>query len=898
MNVMEIIKDMKQCTGCGACKNICPVDAITMEEGHHTFLYPKIDTNKCIQCHKCQNVCPVNNYENSNLLMPAIKAASANDEVSAKSSSGGCFTVFSEYVIENGGCVFATTMDENLDIYFIKVETKEEISKCRGSKYVQSDTGFIYREVKEELEKQRVVAFFGCPCQISGLKNYLGQEYQKLYTFDLVCHGVPSQAMLHKYLEEKSENRIVESVDFRNKKHGWRSDIIQINYKNSIPYIRSWRSGDEWGIIFQENLGLRDSCENCKFCEFPRVGDLSIGDFWGVSDFVQTDISKGISMIMVNNEKGVKFLERIKEQFPYFENVDVQKKEIKNRIFAYYPHNVNKNLFFNLCKHHSFSESVKMGKEGRYDIGIVGIPTVENFGGSLTYVALFNVVKELGYTCIMIERTKDCIHPPTPLDRIYYASPFTEGELIDNVHRREELVRLSDKANKFLVGSDQLFHDNLMKNFSSIALLDWVSDNKSKIAYAASFGHDKFTGTEEKRAEMAYYMQKFDAFSVRENSGVEVAQKEFGVTATQVLDPVFLCDSQVYLEMVRNARKDYQNMDYIAAYILDPNEKKEKSLISFSQKVNLPLKIYSEFFYNNENIKKKWSLDIETWKIEDRLSCFYHSKCIVTDSFHGMCFAIIFKKNFIAIRNEGRGAARFLSLMGQIGLSERLICENEEIEVKEIDYESVYSLLNKEIVRSKQWLVEQLVCTNKKPFSAEDIFIKKLKQENQMLKKQLMQIRSYLGIDYAVCTNILEYIEQLNQIKEKLLIVITAKDTPGLSINEELQLKLQELGMKIKLTRDKHWCGYVAVLFRGTVVYENCELQSKVEYKGKIEGVELFAMSAPLHHGNDSITILNGKQYSVKSRGLNFVVYDLEKKKIADSVGFDTHHYLLRATRR
>lgn len=163
------------------------------------------------------------------------------------------------------------------------------------------------------------------------------------------------------------------------------------------------------------------------------------------------------------------------------------------------------------------------------------------------------------------------------------------------------------------------------------------------------------------------------------------------------------------------------------------------------------------------------------------------------------------------------------------------------------------------------------------------------RKENIRLKKELKNIVIALGMKYAISSNIFEYIEEINTLKKKLLIIIAAKDTPGMFINEDLQHKLEKLGTKIKLTKDKHWCGYVAVISHGKLIFEDCKYNQIVEYKLRNLKINMSVLSAPLHAGNDSQVIINGKDYSVKGRGLNFVIYDYEKKCVTDSVTFDTH---------
>ena len=150
---------------------------------------------------------------------------------------------------------------------------------------------------------------------------------------------------------------------------------------------------------------------------------------------------------------------------------------------------------------------------------------------------------------------------------------------------------LNNFCTSFVVGSDQLFNDNLYNDLDQWITLDWVSDNKKKIAYAASYGHDYIWSSESTRAKMSFFMKKFDAFSVREKSGVELSKKEFGIEAEWVLDPVFLCDTKHYLELASKSTIERET-PYIGAYILDPNKEKEEIIRYVMDKLSLPSEIF------------------------------------------------------------------------------------------------------------------------------------------------------------------------------------------------------------------------------------------------------------------------------------------------------------------
>ena len=200
--------DKNECCGCSSCFQKCPKNAIRMEENLEGFLYPVIDRDKCIDCGSCSKVCPqLKKIEKISLGYPkAYAMRNKNLDELSKSSSGGIFSVLANYVIDNGGVVFGAAYDSKLNINHIKATTKEELSPIRSSKYVQSNIGNSYREAEKILKNGQYVLFTGTPCQIAGLKSYLMKDYEKLITADIICHGVPSQKLFHKYLDYLSEN--------------------------------------------------------------------------------------------------------------------------------------------------------------------------------------------------------------------------------------------------------------------------------------------------------------------------------------------------------------------------------------------------------------------------------------------------------------------------------------------------------------------------------------------------------------------------------------------------------------------------------------------------------------------------------------------------------------------
>ena len=205
------------CTGCGACVNSCPVNAIVMGADSEGFSYPEVNEDNCIECGKCLNVCPVLSYKNSNNPKPKIYAVRAEDEVRAVSSSGGVFSVLAEAVLDANGVVCGAAFDKEMCLHHILIDNKKELYKLRGSKYLQSDVGTIYKEIEEVLKEGRKVLFTGTPCQNAALRNILTKEYDNLLLVDIICHGVPSQKIFfqstyRKLREIKKSGTLISAV--------------------------------------------------------------------------------------------------------------------------------------------------------------------------------------------------------------------------------------------------------------------------------------------------------------------------------------------------------------------------------------------------------------------------------------------------------------------------------------------------------------------------------------------------------------------------------------------------------------------------------------------------------------------------------------------------------------
>lgn len=318
------INNKKDCMGCHACASICPKSCISMESDKEGFLYPNVDYNLCIRCKQCINVCPIINKEEV-MNDPVAYSCINNDEtVRLDSSSGGIFTLVAERVIARDGAVFGATFNDQFEVVHVFVETKENLEQLRGSKYVQSKIGNSYKKAKEFLDSGREVLFTGTPCQIAGLKSYLDKLYTNLSTMDIVCHGVPSPDVWHKYVEfrETVAGSLAQRIAFRRKDEGWKRYSVSFLFKNNTEYRQNLRN-DLFMRAFLKDVCLRPACYDCKYKGLNRQSDLTLADFWGVQNILpEMDDDKGTSLIFVNSEMGQRLFNEVKDKMLYQE-VDI-----------------------------------------------------------------------------------------------------------------------------------------------------------------------------------------------------------------------------------------------------------------------------------------------------------------------------------------------------------------------------------------------------------------------------------------------------------------------------------------------------------------------------------------------------------------------------------------------
>lgn len=322
------ILDKSLCSGCSACAQSCGKKAITMRPDENGFLYPQIDEALCVECGLCQKVCPV--LHPSRQPVQKAYAAIAREEVRLESSSGGVFTLLAEHILHQGGTVFGAAFNEKLELHHIGIQKSEQLTLLRSSKYVQSALGDTYSQVKVALSEGKPVLFTGTPCQINGLRSFLGKDYDYLFCQDIICHGVPAPGVWKRYLEAKG-NPV--GVSFRNKENGWKAYRLRLEYADSSVYSCK-ASEDPYMQAFLGDLCLRSSCHSCSAKGENHTADLTLGDYWGVEQAEPAMFDdKGTSLVLVHTEKGQQLFDQIREDLRICET-DTQKALNFNPAFS------------------------------------------------------------------------------------------------------------------------------------------------------------------------------------------------------------------------------------------------------------------------------------------------------------------------------------------------------------------------------------------------------------------------------------------------------------------------------------------------------------------------------------------------------------------------------------
>lgn len=681
------------------------------------FWTPVVDEQKCISCGICVRCCPA--LKEKSLLQAAktpvpYSVWALDDNIRSTSSSGGAFSILAEHILELGGCVYGASWSQEMrggapSVGHERITDKENLFRIRGSKYIPSYIGSTYRQVLKDLKEGRPVLFCGTPCQAAALRFYVKKDYEQLYILDVACHGVPSMKLFHAYIKQEtvSAGKRVRKVDFRNKIHGWSPYHVVCEYEDGTYAKPVNFNKVSFMNAFLSDICLNNSCYDCRFLQEFRRSDLTLADFWCLyKAHPDWKDNKGVSLVLSHTAKGQTLLHACKDKmFMLREEWDV----IKDTNFGFRrpPHFIpplTRTRFFDMVGKQDLNLTMKQtihNRKPKLDVAILGKWYGCNFGAVFTSYALYKTLERMGLTAALLDiaetdRQKDTTTP--------FRCFLQEERVCTMPVSIPQAYCLNDQFETFLCGSDLTWsHDYL----SQFYFLDFVKGEKRKVAYAPSMS-TYMVPPASYRKKISKLLRRFDGVSYREQQMIGFFKENYGYDGTWVMDPVFLLSRKDWQALADKHKET--NKSYIASYILDPTPERRQLLQNLSSRLQLPLQnIVDVSLSPDDNVKK---LGLDSTKLQpslyEWLSNIAHCDYFVTDSYHGVCFAIIFNKPFICLNNTKRGSIRFESLLGLLNLRDRMVADTttqiSEALLVPPPYGQVNDILDKRIDFSYDWL--------------------------------------------------------------------------------------------------------------------------------------------------------------------------------------------------
>lgn len=386
----------RKCCGCTACEKVCPTHAIKMSPDNEGFLYPHVDNQICVECGLCNQVCPFGQHKDNKEKIPlgVYGFKHKSNEVRILSSSGGAFTAIANMVLEKKGVVYGCAFNDKYEAVHIRITTCQALERIRKSKYVQSRLDDIFLQVQADLEEEKYVLFTGTACQVAGLSKYIEQKKisnKTLLCCDIICHGVPSPLIWKEYIEYQRAQLggMIQSVCFREKNShgGWTPLVMQIRTTEKVYKKQS--DSDPFYRLFFDHYILRPCCHECPFTNFSRPSDITIADFWGIekanSGFAD---SLGVSLLLVNSEKGASVFNYIKEDNDIYQS-NIQEC-LQPNLQQPTAINPQREQFWNVYYEQGFLAAMKMYGQDSWKI-----KAKKNFAVFLRKIHVLDIVKRI-----------------------------------------------------------------------------------------------------------------------------------------------------------------------------------------------------------------------------------------------------------------------------------------------------------------------------------------------------------------------------------------------------------------------------------------------------------------------------------------------------------------------
>ncbi len=697
----ELAASERTCVGCFACGSVCKFDAIFMDLDSEGFEKAHVRESACKSCGACLKVCPQITGPSEGDASPSSYALKADAETLAVSSSGGAFTLLADWVLAKGGYVCGTVYDDDMNVVYALTKDREVVSRMRGSKYVFSEMRGIYVDVKDALADSYVL-FVGLPCQVKALRNYIGDD-DRLFTVDLLCGGQPSKGVYRRYLSEISAEKQVSDLRFRSKDQSY--GTLVIGYADGT---RKVSLGDKDYAAFNKHLIKSSACNGCLFSDTPKPGDLTIGDLWGAERYIRDlDVEEGVSLVLVNTEKGKEVFDEIKGGAAYLREVPLGFAKRFNRFGPALPVHAGRRRFYSMLdRGFPIKKALDYALAGRFDVGIAGLWRVDDYGGEASYYALYMFFKDKGMEPLMIESRSDLQGLPEEPHLLktrysvnsrarWYRTLVDQGELAARVFN-------------FVAGPGPIWDRRIIgQDVVGCYSLDFVSPWRNKISVASVIGTDAFGGSEGDRARFVDLVKRLDRVSVSDES-TRAALEALGIDAKLVLDPVFLCDLARYDELIGRSKAMFPGsfvMTYMMHRGIEGYERILDELGMGSLNVGSSLRDYNA----REHLPQTDVYYVESW-----LKCIRSSSFVLTDSYYAVAFAILFRKPFVAVVKDSAANGRIHTLLAALGLEDRMLESYPDvldsgILDRDIDYDAVHGRLSELRKDTESWMMGSLM---------------------------------------------------------------------------------------------------------------------------------------------------------------------------------------------
>ncbi len=616
--------------------------------------------------------------------------------------------MLADWMLSRGGYVSGVVYDNDMNVVYTVTCNRDIVESMHGSKYIYSEMGDVYADISKLLNQGKEVLFVGLPCQVQALKNYLSRKVKSidgLFTVDLLCGGQTSKGVYREYLREHSSKRIV-NIQFRSVDFPMLS--LRISYDDGTSKIVN---GDPYFRSYLRAIIVNQACSECSFANTPKPGDLTIGDLWSADRLLtDVDLSQGMSVVLVNTEKGMKVFDQISKSAAYCKEIPLSFSKRFNR-YGPKPMSPDCERYYHLLSRgHTVSKATFYALEHFYDVGIIGFWRVKNYGGTLSYYALYHLLEDMGLETVFLDSRHHDLKGRLPNPALLKSGYPSYSRDVWYPNREQMYTNVNPRIRNFIVGPDQVWNRKLInQNALECYALDFVAPYRNSISVASSVDASGFKGTKEEEKRFSDLLGKINHVSVLDAFDKKYCER-IGVEPELIPDPILLCDPSHFAELASKGSAAFPPK-FVFNYMMNPKHfigtgavyrrlKTEPVCILGATAASTP-----ELDYPQINIGS-----VENW-----LNALIGSSFVFTDSFHAAAVAILFRKPFVVLAPfEKDTGGRITDMLKSLGLERRLFTSIPDllgsgVLDEQIDFDAAHEKLADMREKGLGWIRNALV---------------------------------------------------------------------------------------------------------------------------------------------------------------------------------------------